>query len=172
MALLLVLIVLCSFSTDNLRDKVEQKYTSQIGVREATGFNDGVTVEVYLHSVGLGKGYAWCAAFVNWVYFETGVTHVQGSAWAPLWFQKEYVIYQPSKRIYKKTPNKGDVFGIWFANKGRIAHVGFIHLWENGDWVTTVEGNTNDAGSREGDGVYKKRRIKRQVYAVSNYIEN
>jgi hypothetical protein len=170
-AFLALLIILCAFSQDNLRDRVEEKYLSQIGVREATGFNDGVQVEAYLHSTGLGKGFAWCAAFVNWVYLETGVTKVAGSAWSPLWFQPDYVVYQPSKKIYKKFPDTGDVFGIWLENKGRIAHVGFIHRWTDGNFVTTAEGNTNDAGSREGDGVYIKKRLKRQIYAVSNYID-
>jgi len=53
--------------------------------------------------------------------------------------------------------------------KKRIAHVGFIHAQE-GDYYITVEGNTNQAGSREGDGVYKKRRPKRTIYKVADYI--
>nr|WP_255737702.1 TIGR02594 family protein [Cognataquiflexum nitidum] len=39
---------------------------SQLGVREATNNNDGVDVEKYLKSAGLGAGYPWCGAFVNW----------------------------------------------------------------------------------------------------------
>lgn len=60
------------------------------------------------------------------------------------------------------------MFGIWFQKLGRIAHVGFIHEW-GCEWVVTVEGNTNDAGSREGDGVYMKRRINRQIYKVARW---
>ena len=46
---------------------------TQIGVAEATGHNDGVQVEKYLKSVGLGKGYPWCAAFVNWSLNQVGI---------------------------------------------------------------------------------------------------
>lgn len=63
----------------------------------------------------------------------------------------------------------GDIFGIYFQNKGRIAHVGFVHRF--GDKYTiTVEGNTNEEGSREGDGVYLKRRLTKQLYKISRYV--
>ncbi len=68
------------------------------------------------------------------------------------------------------TPTTGDVFGLFFAEKGRIAHVGFIDQWDD-PWVTTVEGNTNVLGSREGDGVYRKRRLVRSIYKVARYVE-
>ena len=41
--------------------------SSQLGVKEATGHNDGPAVEGYLKTVNLGKGNPWCSAFVNWV---------------------------------------------------------------------------------------------------------
>ena len=69
----------------------------------------------------------------------------------------------------KSLPQKGDVFGIWFPDKGRIAHVGFVDSWSD-KWLITVEGNTNEAGSREGDGVWRKRRLVASVYQVSDFI--
>ncbi|MBI9052450.1 MAG: CHAP domain-containing protein [Bacteroidales bacterium] len=169
--ILLVLTVLCSFSqSSSLRDRVEQTYLSQLGVRELTGQNDGDSVEMYLQSTGLPKGYAWCAAFVNWVYIQNEIQTVNSPAWSPSWFTQN-VIYKPSEYILNAYPNKGDVFGIYFNKKGRVAHVGLIHRWPDGNITITVEGNTNEAGSREGDGVYKKRRLKRQIYIVSSYIK-
>ena len=67
-------------------------------------------------------------------------------------------------------PTTGDIFGLYFPEKARIAHVGFIDQWD-GTWLITVEGNTNEAGSREGDGVYRKKRLVRTVYKVARYIE-
>ena len=67
-------------------------------------------------------------------------------------------------------PKSGDVFGLYFPEKGRIAHVGFIDQWD-GKWLITVEGNTNEAGSREGDGVYRKKRLVRTVYKVARYVD-
>lgn len=67
------------------------------------------------------------------------------------------------------TPVTGDIFGIYFPDKNRIAHTGFIDQWD-GTWVITVEGNTNVSGGREGDGVYRKRRPVKSIYRVARYI--
>jgi hypothetical protein len=147
------------------RNAVKVVYTSQIGVREATGSNDGKVVESYLKVTGLSKGYAWCAAFVSWTFEKAGVKAIK-SAYSPSWFPRNKTIWKQGKG---SQPQQGDVFGIWFSNKNRIAHVGFVDSWGAKE-VITVEGNTNEAGSREGDGVYKKRRLIRQIYAVSNWI--
>ncbi|SKB76616.1 CHAP domain-containing protein [Daejeonella lutea] len=70
----------------------------------------------------------------------------------------------------QRSPEMGDVFGLYFPEKGRIAHVGFVDEWKDG-WVTTVEGNTNVLGSRDGDGVYRKRRLIRSICKVARYVE-
>ncbi len=66
-------------------------------------------------------------------------------------------------------PQPGDVFGLFFPEKARIAHVGFVDQWD-GTWMISVEGNTNVSGSREGDGVYRKRRLVRTVWKVARYV--
>jgi hypothetical protein len=80
--------------------------------------------------------------------------------------------YPPSQTTGNRqqvTPDTGDVFGIYFPDKNRIAHTGFIDQWD-GTWLITVEGNTNDSGGREGDGVYRKRRPVKSIYQVARYI--
>ena len=154
-----------------IRECVATQYTQAIGVREASGKNDGVDVKKYLASVKLPEGHAWCAAFVNYVLKKCGA-NVAGSGWSPAWFPQSRLVFNKSFGLGSNTgtlPQRGDVFGIYFPNKGRIAHVGFIDVWEESH-ITTVEGNTNDAGSREGDGVYKKKRLTKQIHAVANWI--
>lgn len=71
-------------------------------------------------------------------------------------------------------PQQGDVFGLYFTKLGRIGHVGFVDQWggpRGDDWVYTVEGNTNGEGSREGDGVHARRRLKRHIHIVANWID-
>jgi len=153
-----------------LIEKVSNVYTSQIGVRELTGHNDGVQVEEYLASTGFKKGNAWCAAFVTWC-FNTATPEINTprSAWAPSWFVKN-IVYSKGKIITDK-PRQADTFGIYSAKDKRISHIGFIDHWDTGDeYFISVEGNTNLAGSREGDGVYRKRRLKTAVYKVSRWI--
>jgi len=151
-----------------LKMKLVNIYSGEIGVRELTGNNDGERVEEYLASCGLSKGYAWCAAYVNWCYNGVGIKG--GGAYSPNWFPNAKTIYTNGNRS-NKMPAQCDVFGVWFNDKNRIAHVGFIDKWtDGGDYCITVEGNTNDGGSRDGDGVYRKRRLKSQVYKVSRWL--
>lgn len=151
------------------RDLVILTYSAEIGVRELTGKNDGKRVETYLASVGHKKGAPWCAAFVSWVFKTSGVQAVK-SAWSPDWFPSSKTIFTKGKNN-NKIPEAADVFGLWFNNLNRIAHVGFIHEWQTStSFAITVEGNTNDGGSRDGDGVYKKRRLKNQIYKISRWI--
>lgn len=148
--------------------KVVQTYSSEIGVREATGRNDGVRVVEYLRAANRKQGDAWCAAFVTWTFKQSGVKAVV-SGWSPSWFTRN-VIYTRGK-AGNKLPQQADVFGLYFSKLGRIGHVGFIDNWPDGESkCITVEGNTNEAGSREGDGVYRKRRLKSQIYKVSRWL--
>jgi hypothetical protein len=164
-----------SSATDQsaLRNQVKQTYDSQVGIREQTGNNDGKSVENYLRYVHLQKGQPWCAALVCWVFGQTGVNHPR-SGWSPSLFPDSKVVWQRDHlqhRTHGPQPKPGDVFGIWFQEKKRIAHVGFIDEWGE-KYAITVEGNTNIAGSREGDGVYRKRRLTSSLYRVSNWIGN
>jgi hypothetical protein len=139
---------------------------SQIGVMEQSGNNDGPQIRDYLATTGLPEGHPWCAAFVSWVYGQCGVIN-PSSAWSPSYFPGNKTIH--SNNITYKQPERGDVFGIYFTSLQRIAHVGFIHRW--GDrLVTTVEGNTNDENSREGNRVAVRRRPTRTIYKVSRFI--
>lgn len=160
------------FAQLNERPCVPIHIETYIGVREEGGANAGKMVERFLATTGLGKGYPWCAAFVATILTECQVPNPK-SAWSPAYFPTSKVIYiRGSKQVHLKvnTPVKGDVFGLYFPSKGRIAHVGFIDEW-TASKVITIEGNTNEAGSREGDGVYRKRRLTRQIYQVARWTK-
>jgi len=137
---------------------------SQIGNCEEGGNNRGLHVGKYLRSVGLGEGYAWCSAFVAWTLNVCDVQH-SINAWSPTAVSRN-VIWQRGKG---KEPITGDVFGIYYSSKGRVGHVGFVEKY-NGKYFTTIEGNTNEAGSRDGDCVLRKYRHKGQVYRVSRWV--
>jgi hypothetical protein len=130
----------------------------EVGVQEASGRNDGPRVEEYLHSVGLHRGDPWCAAWVSWVYREAGYPGPR-TGWSPDLF--------PSKRLVK-IPEPGDVFGIYIPTQGRIAHCGIVQRVHH-DLVYSVEGNTNNSGGREGDGVYRRIRPKLGIRKYANW---
>lgn len=144
-------------------DCVIEVAKSQIGNCEEGGNNRGYHVEKYLRAVNLGGGYAWCAAFVAWCFDICDVNH-SINAWSPSAVSK-HVIWQRGKG---ETPRSGDVFGIYYTSKGRVGHVGFIEKWGS-KYATTIEGNTNDEGSREGDCVMRKYRHKSVIYRVSRW---
>lgn len=125
-------------------------------VRETQGSNRGEVVNRFLARVGLEPGQPWCAAFVSvvgsdmlldqWPLPMTGGCATLGDA-------------AKAKGIRYKVPAPGAVFLIYFPDKGRFAHTGFV-IGRDGDsdyWFT-IEGNTNEGGGREGTGVYKRRR--------------
>lgn len=155
-------------NVETKNQSIETVYTSQIGVRERTGNNDGVDVEKYLKSVGLTKGYAWCAAFVKWCYDKAGVNTTGINAMALSLHDKNKLVYYQNKII--KEPQKGDAFTLYYLKLGRIGHTGFYDGRLNDVSYRTVEGNTNEQGSREGDGVYRKYRSYRATYSINRWV--
>lgn len=147
---------------------LDQVYQSYLGVREKSGRNDGPEVEKFLKNVGLGPGYPWCAAFVKTCLLEAGIksaSRINGMALSTE--NKSHFIYRARKHLGE--PEPGDVFTIWYSSLGRIGHTGFFHKKINSSFFETVEGNTNDAGSREGDGVYRKKRSYNATYSISRW---
>ncbi|HWL00109.1 MAG TPA: CHAP domain-containing protein, partial [Parapedobacter sp.] len=167
--------------------RLSEIYTAELGVKEATGNNDGSRVGEYLRYCGLGEGYAWCAAFVSWCHGQAGYPAPR-NAWAAALFPASKTIWHAGDQLPanggQPIPRAGDVFGIYYTNLRRIAHVGFVDGWD-GKYCITVEGNTGpdepvDTRSdpanpiRAGppvDGVYKKRRPIRTIRAVARWAE-
>jgi hypothetical protein len=161
----LICLILLSVNIVN-GQHLERIYTSQIGVHELTGHNDGKEVESYLKVCGLGKGQPWCAAFVAWCHQQAGIK-APLSGYCPDWFRTNVVYKRSWKKDYPKA-NPNMVFGLWFQNMGRVAHEGFIEK-EDANAYYTVEGNGSAAGSREGNCVGRHKRLKSMIYIISKY---
>lgn len=115
------------------------------------GSNWGKQVEKYLKSVGINFPAPWCMGFVYWCVNEAA---------------KEMNVPNPLKKtggvmdqwssmrsLRVDTPQKGDIFIMDFG--GGKGHTGFV-TGVIGDKINTVEGNSNDEGSREGFEVCRK----------------
>jgi hypothetical protein len=153
--------------TTELRQKVVALAESKLYVREKTGHNDGKDVEMFLRSVDRNRGDAWCAAFVSWLHQQVDIPNPE-SGWSPDWFRSNVVYRRGKLRTSPFKSRPGQVFGLWYDQKGRVAHVGII-VSENPLHYNTIEGNTNEYGSNEGDGVYRKIRRKENIYIVSDF---
>jgi hypothetical protein len=129
---------------------VAQRY---VGVRERTR-NSGPEIDQWLELVRLGPGNPWCAAFVYGCYHEAGLElgapnplPRTGSVWA---------LWNKADDLWKSDhPSVGAVF--IHVTTEHTGHTGLVVDVE-GDYLVTVEGNANAEGSREGDGVYLKKR--------------
>ena len=203
--LFLTLSLLLSSAQAQSLDSLRAIYSSYVGVRELTHHNDGPEVERFLAHVGLKKGAPWCAAFVSYCLYKAGYTDAPRSGWSPDYFPKRQRVWALSQKYTPphadSTPpyhaQIGDLFGIWYANLGRIAHVGFVDCpapstqnraqqhekppnattpriniippSHSGAYITTVEGNTNDNGSREGIGVFRKYRPLKSIKYIARW---
>jgi hypothetical protein len=138
-----------------------------------TGTNRGKQVDRYLITAGVKPGNPWCASFVYWTLKQCDTTiKLSAPAMASNWFPQNKTIYNRSKDKDMITCS-GDVFGIYYPEKKRIAHVGFIYITTNDKYIITVEGNTSSTDlTREGDGVFQKIRPKRTIYKISRWTKN
>lgn len=155
-----------------IRSDLQFQLENQLHVREATGNNDGTEVEKYLASVGLSKGYPWCAAFTTWNLKALEIPNPQ-SAWSPNWAQyKDQVWSRKMVKTHrvKAEPKPGDCFTVYYSSLKRVGHVGFYTGRASNGYFTTIEGNTNNNGSRKGIGVFKRKRHPKKIYAITNYI--
>jgi len=151
---------------------------SQIGVLEQPlGSNSGPEVDAYLASVGLDPGNYWCMAFVFWCFRESA---------------KDLSVKNPAIKTggvldaWNRARNDGVVTltteqalhdpgkikaGMVFINStgGGNGHTGIV-VAVHGNVLETIEGNTNDSGSRNGIGVF--RRTGRTVASINRgYID-
>lgn len=146
-----------------LAQKTLEIATAQIGVEEIPKYsNSGPEVEIYLKSVGLTRGYSWCMAFIYWCAQNASA---QTKIKNPL--KKTGGVldqYNSSPLLVKTTPEVGDIF-ILDLGKG-LGHTGIVEKVEN-NIIYTIEGNTNDTGSREG---YKVCRRKRDIKTIKGFL--
>jgi hypothetical protein len=159
--------------------------TSKVGTHEATGKNDGAEIIVFQKATNLNPGnWPWCAAFCCWVlkellllpealdhfYLTTETTETfrcksaNTTGWIN-WAKKRNFQVLNNSNLAKA----GDFCIFDFQLDGKNDHIGIVikNQTSINETITTVEGNTNDAGSAEGDGVYIKHR---NPLKVTNYI--
>ncbi len=154
-------------AADKLLARVLEFATGEIGVcEEPPGSNRGKRIGEYQRAVGIDPGEPWCVAFVYFCFagaalalktknpLDTGDCRT-GSV-LDLWNRarrapntrfvvREDALDDPAKLV------PGMVFVI--STGGGHGHVGFVTK-VNGNRLETIEGNTNDGGSREGIGVF------------------
>jgi len=131
---------------------------SYIGIKEATGHNDGVEVERFLKSVGRKKGDSGCAAFVSYCLTVTNHPFPVRSGLARSFVTKKSILATKVLQGQKQVET-GDLI-IWQNGNTISGHIGFVILVKDKKYIT-IEGNTSSGqkgAQADGDGVYIKTR--------------
>jgi hypothetical protein len=147
-----------------LAQKLVELARKELGVEEVDGTNTGKRVNEYKAATDLDprQSWPWCAAFICWLVREAmlalgGNFTFQPPTTAAAWRFEEWSRRQDDSTWLKK-PSGTDV------QAGDIVVFTFSHIGiaisdpDTLGFVTTIEGNTDHAGSREGGGVYQKKR--------------
>jgi hypothetical protein len=155
-------------TSDALLSETLEVALSQIGVTESPpGSNRGPEVDEYIRRVGLNpKGqFAWCAAFVYFCFDEASKKLGQVNPVVRTGGVLDHWERARAKGIPRLSASKavqdpelvqpGHIFIIDTGDAGGAGHTGLV-LEVNGGKLITIEGNTNDNGSREGVGVFKR----------------
>lgn len=140
---------------------------SEVGKCEIPlGSNWGPHVKKYLNSVGINFPASWCMAFVYWVINEACKKHGIENKWPKTGGVLKFFQGCPKEKIVKD-PKPGDVF-IMDYGKG-LGHTGIVWKLDK-TFVYTIEGNTNDSGSREGIEVCLRQRPISKIKAFIRII--
>ena len=128
-----------------------------IGVREATGHNDGVNVEEFQKAVdGKASGESWCCCFVQFcvkaVCQDMGVSTTL--------FQSEHCLTmwgQSSNRVIDGESVQPGYIVVWQHAGTTNGHTGIVTAVD-GEQIHTIEGNTGNGEevNPDGDGVYSR----------------
>lgn len=132
--------------------KADKLCRSQVGYREGPRNNETK------YGAWFGMNFvAWCAIFLSWISFNSGLTYL-GKPWR---FASTISARNHAKKNHRwtATPTVG-TFAM-MAHSDTTGHIGYvIALLRRGGAliVVTIEGNTNDQGAREGNGVWIRER--------------
>lgn len=144
-------------------EKIISLAKGEVGYHESRSGGSWTNHEKYAAQVpGMAwvstDGQPWCAVFNCWLDIKAGL---KGNEDFPLtascdiagnWFK--------SHKRWSAYP----AVGAWvlFGTSSDLSHTGRVVAYDD-NYIWTVEGNTNDSGAREGDGVYAKKHARHET---------
>ncbi|MGI5347038.1 GH25 family lysozyme [Streptomyces sp. CA-250714] len=134
--------------------KVIAAARAEVGYRE--GANNRQKYSPAVPSLEWSQNQAWCQTFQAWVALKAGTASIEprtaSCRAATDWFK--------ARGRFSEFPAIGAQV---FFGSGGGSHVGRVYAYD-ATYVYTIEGNTNDNGSAEGNGVYLRKRRRRDSY--------
>jgi hypothetical protein len=132
----------------------------KIGVKEnPVGSNWGHPVQDYLHNVGVDFPASWCAA-VQYTNFKEAAEILKIENPVPKTGGVLNMLrLTPKDKIFFQ-PQEGDLFVMDLGHG--LGHTGIVEHF-NAEYIYTLDGNTNDTGSREGYEFIRKQRKRSTI---------
>jgi hypothetical protein len=130
---------------------------SQVGNHEGQTnghWNNRQKYSEQLPGFAWSDGQPWCATFVQWCLWQAGVSVPEGARSAGC--AQSVAAY---KKAHRFTEYPGIGFQVFYGANGGT-HTGIVYDYDS-TYIYTIEGNTNNDGSAEGDGVYTKKRLRK-----------
>ena len=137
-----------------------------VGIGEKGGENVAFTNEVFqqmIKNIGWHSGEAWCMYFAKAVHYDTfkddraEINKLFSGSTQLSWQNVKNGKSKIYKIITSGKPQMGDIV-IWQSQKNKSqGHAGIVTGVE-GDYFTTIEGNTDAGGGSEGEKVWTKKR--------------
>lgn len=138
-----------------------------LGVSEEKPYrNRGKWIDVYTRFLGL-LGVPWCACFVSFKIHQAGKSAARVPRWPKAtWAASCDHVYAWAKAqgLLLDFPTDECVFLV--GNPDDFTHIGFVErvFVDNGlVYVQTIEGNSNETGSREGYKVCRNKRLAKHL---------
>ena len=162
---------LVTYSKENITAAILDTCQAFDGITEIGKSNTGFWVNTFLKDVGLGGGYAWCLAAVQYVYKYVSVVtfgkkdlipnNTAGTQNLAAWAEKKKLcVYRPEE------VKPGDII-IWRNGIGKNRAQGHVAVIKTSDTTkyTTYEGNTSSANWRDG-GAFTTKAYKWNQFGV------
>ena len=142
-------------------EKILEIARSQLGIKENPPNSNRVKFNTaYYGQEVSGSAYPWCCAFVWWVFQEAGASRLfyggkkTASCSTLLGFHKAQAV--------RENYLPGDIIFFNFDGKKNTQHVGICEAWD-GQYITTIDGNTAPTNEANGGAVMRRRRPKKYI---------
>lgn len=166
---------------NDIQKKIIDVAKSYLNIREVGANNSNFNNKEFerrMEAVGWDHGQAWCAYFAEMVWreaysaFDTIVANQLGEIFSSGAVNTLHNFEKVKGFIISDEPQEGAVV-IWQHYKNGeptwMGHAGIIiGLDKTGAMIHTIEGNTNKAGDREGQGVEEKVRYRQVPNGIKN----
>ena len=131
---------------------------AEIGVKESPA---GSNIVKYTDAYGAGPA-PWCAIFLWWCFRQAGAS--------ALYYGGKKTAYCPTLLSWHRNQGQavtgdyrpGDVIFFNFSGSGGISHVGICESWD-GQYITTIDGNTGSGNEANGGAVMRRRRHRKYI---------